>query len=170
VMVDATRRKLDYLHWSLPGDMSAGTPEEVTTVVQLHYTEQEVGQYTGGGRALKVTCNVIVVDRASHVVLGSATFVGADPPQFTKTHAGEDDRGELPTKALFTSLKRLGGGGAGGGAAGPSGVGRGGEAGVGLFRSTSPNIKTPAGPSPSSPPARYSPTTSPTPAAVTPAA
>jgi hypothetical protein len=107
VMVDVNQRKLDYMQESLPDDMRAATPEEVTTVVQLRYTEQTVGEYTGGGRALKVTCNVTVVDRASRVVLGTASFTGEDPPQFTRTSAGEDDRGALPTQAIIGFLKQL---------------------------------------------------------------
>jgi hypothetical protein len=107
VMVDANQRKLDYFQESLPDDLRAATPAEVATVVQLRYTDQEVGRYVGGGRALKVTLNVTVVDRASHVVLGTASFTGADPPQFTSAHAGEDVRGTLPVADIIGFLKQL---------------------------------------------------------------
>jgi hypothetical protein len=107
VMVDTAERKLHYFQESLPDDLRAATPAEVTTVVQLRFTDQEVGWYVGGGRALKVTCNVTVVDRASHVVLGTASFTGADPPLVTSAHPGEDVRGTLPVKDIIDFLKQL---------------------------------------------------------------
>jgi hypothetical protein len=107
VMVDVNQRKLDYLQESLPDEMRAASPAEVTTVVQLRYAEQEVGKYTGGGKALKVTLTVTVVDRATHTVLDTRTFVGADPPQFARADVGEDVRGELPVKDIIDYLKQL---------------------------------------------------------------
>jgi hypothetical protein len=56
------------------------------------YTDQEVGRYLGGGRALKVTVRVTVIDRASHVVLGTASFTGADPPLVTAGSTSDDVR------------------------------------------------------------------------------
>jgi hypothetical protein len=50
---------------------------------------------------------VTVVDRASHVVLATASFTGADPPQFTKASAGEDVRGTLPDADILGFLKKL---------------------------------------------------------------
>jgi hypothetical protein len=107
VMVDVGQRKLDYFQESLPADMRAASPAEVTTVVQLRYTEQEVGRYTSGGRALKVTLDVTVVDRASHVVLSTKTFIGADPPTFARADVGEDVRGTLPVADIISFLKQL---------------------------------------------------------------
>lgn len=107
VMVDADERKLDYLHESLPGDLRAKTPADVQTVVQLRYTNEEVGRYTGGGRALKVTVGVTAVDKASHVILGTKSFTSADPPLVTGGSGSDDVRGTLPVADMIAFLKQL---------------------------------------------------------------
>src|SRR5947199_9432348 len=76
VMVNADNLSLDNLHFAIPDDLRAWTPAEVTTVVQLRTQDREVGRYEGGGRALQQTVTVTVFDKASRVLLGSATFTG----------------------------------------------------------------------------------------------
>jgi hypothetical protein len=79
----------------------------VKTVVQMRYTQQEVGRYLGGGRALKVTVNVTVIDRASRVVLGTRTFTGADPPTVTVGNSSDDVRGAVAYGDIISYLKQL---------------------------------------------------------------
>jgi hypothetical protein len=109
VMVNADKRELDYLQESLPPEIRAATPAEVQTVVQLRYTDQEVGKYTGGGKAIKVTVAVTAVDKASNVVLGTKSFTSADPPLIVTGSGNDDVRGTLPIadiKAYLLGLRK----------------------------------------------------------------
>jgi hypothetical protein len=77
----------DSLYFSLPEGMRAKNPQEVNTVVKLFRHETEVGTYTDGASAIRLSAEVAVVDMASNTTICDQTFWGSMPPD-TKSGSG----------------------------------------------------------------------------------
>jgi hypothetical protein len=108
VLVDVERRKFDDLHLSLPEDLRALTPAEVTTVGQIRYTREEVGRYQMGQRAIQLSCTMMVVDLPSRTVIGERSFVWGKPPShIPKTSSKDDVSGSAPWKEITAFLTEL---------------------------------------------------------------
>jgi hypothetical protein len=85
------------LHFSLPAELRASTPEQVRTVVWLGCEPASTRHYDSGTAALKFDCDVTVVDQTRGVVMGSASFEGGDPPESISCNSCPDEvAGELP--------------------------------------------------------------------------
>ena len=108
VLVDVKQRKFDDLHLSLPEDVRALTPAEVTTVGQMSYTREVVGRYGMGARAIQVSCTLTVVDRASRTVIAKGSFVWDKPPSHVpKTGNQGEVTGSPPWREITAFLCRL---------------------------------------------------------------
>jgi hypothetical protein len=80
VGVDVVQKEIDDLHFRLPAEMRAESPDEVKTVVQLVWDKDKVAEYGGGKPGWKQKCQVRVVDKQSGALLFTKSFVGSDPP------------------------------------------------------------------------------------------
>src|SRR6185312_1753971 len=108
VVINLDERKLDELHFDIPDGMRADSPNEVVTIVQTRPIKHKVGQYEGGGRAIREDYPITVIDKASSTVLGSATFEGPNPPESTsRTNFREDVSGGPPKAEIIEYLRQL---------------------------------------------------------------
>jgi hypothetical protein len=99
------KREVDWIYFDLPGELKARKPEEVGTVVQLSWSEQEIDKYDDGAGAFVHLCDVKVVDLAKKQVVATRSFRGGDPPQ-SKSSAGSA-YGSKPTQDIVNFLKGL---------------------------------------------------------------
>jgi hypothetical protein len=82
VAVDMSNRKTDASHWYIDSQYRASKSDEVTTVLQVSWSSDVVGHYSGGGgAATKWRANVTLIDLKTRAVLGQSNFVGSEPPQ-----------------------------------------------------------------------------------------
>ncbi|MGL4551149.1 MAG: hypothetical protein ACRC33_08175 [Gemmataceae bacterium] len=81
VAVDMGAKKTDPAHWSIDSQYRASKPAEVTTVLQLNWRQETVGQYSNnGGPAMKWRVTATLVDLASKTILGQRQMSGSEPP------------------------------------------------------------------------------------------
>jgi hypothetical protein len=78
--IDVDKRELHSSHHSLWEDMRAATPAEADYIVQVHETRETVAEYTDGSKGIRVTLELIVIDKPTWTALGRKNFVGDDPP------------------------------------------------------------------------------------------
>ena len=75
---------------SLPEELLAKSKSEVGTIIQLRWSQQQVGSYRLSNGSIipgyKILCNVTVIDEVNKLVAGSTTLVGADPPKAKHAH------------------------------------------------------------------------------------
>jgi hypothetical protein len=92
VIVDEDRRDFDDLHFQLPGELRAGTPAEVGTVIQVRRKQVDLGKNPSGGTDYRRDWTLRVFDNASPPrFLFEKEFPGDLP------YRGRGDRyGELP--------------------------------------------------------------------------
>jgi hypothetical protein len=99
------KREVDWIYFDLPGDLKARKPEDVGTVVQLNWSEQQIGEYDDKAGAFVHLCTVNVVDLAKKQVVASRSFRGGEPPQ-EKSSSGSA-YGSKPTQDIVNFLKGL---------------------------------------------------------------
>jgi len=109
VVVDPRAKDLDPLHYSLPKDLQATRPKEVTTIVQVRRLSDVVGRYTGGGIATQWTFEVAVIDNATKRTLNSRTFKGEMPPMSHLGRKGASASGDPPIREVSDYLAGLAG-------------------------------------------------------------
>jgi hypothetical protein len=108
VLVDVDRRAFDPFHLALPDDLRAHAPAEVATVAQMRYTRQEVGRYEMGARAVRLSCTMTVIDRASRTVIATHSFSWGEPPgSIPRAGDKEDVTGPPPLKEINSFLTGL---------------------------------------------------------------
>jgi hypothetical protein len=107
-LIDADKRALDELQPYLPDDIHARTPEEVTTVVQMHYMRSVVGKFSSGAHAVQVGARLTVVDVSSRTVIATRSFDWGKPPTSIPAASGSDDvTGSAPMKEISAFLTGL---------------------------------------------------------------
>lgn len=94
------------LHLKMPKGLRATRPEEVGTILIVEYTEEVVGHYQGGGKALVNVCTVDVVDVNARRKLTSRVFRGTAPPS-VKPWSGSDASGSSPNRDVLKFIKTL---------------------------------------------------------------
>ena len=67
--------------------------------------DEQVGVYTGGGKAYVPHVTLTVIDVASRKALAQKTFVGGQPP--STAPMGMDATGPLPVKKMLAWFERL---------------------------------------------------------------
>jgi hypothetical protein len=108
--------KFHDLLFSLPVDLQAQTPEEVTTVIWVKGIKKVAGVYKQTGKsdglsedfpdyAYKYHATVMVIDRTVPAVVAVREILGPDAPK-SKTSGGEDS-GFLPVKEICEFLEGL---------------------------------------------------------------
>jgi hypothetical protein len=107
VVVDVQDKDVDGLHFDLPDDLRAATPDEVNTVVQLRWNQAAVGTYSSGGKGYQWSCSATVIDRATQTTIGSQQFAGSPPPQSYYGKPGESRSGDKPTPQVLAYLRTL---------------------------------------------------------------
>jgi len=105
VAVDLDSKTIDDLHFDLPDDLRAETPEDVGTVVQLHWDKLQVGSYNGKP-AWKQSCQVRVMDKPSGELIETQPFWGGDPPSAIDSNASAG-WGSRPDKEIVEFLGTL---------------------------------------------------------------
>ena len=105
VVVDLGKKNFDYLVFKLPAKLRATTPDEVGTVVQTTYTDNEFGTYTGGGIGYQTQADVKLINFATGQLISTKSFLGSEPPA-TKSGSGDAHGGE-PTQQVVDWLKSL---------------------------------------------------------------
>ena len=111
VVIDKDKPQVHGIHFRLPEELRASSPEEVGTVVWLSWGEKVVGTYTDGSKGYRRTCNVTIIDQANRQITGSRTFLGSNPPE-EKSGFGRR-KGDKPSAreiaAYIKSLDRVDG-------------------------------------------------------------
>jgi hypothetical protein len=107
VVIDVADKDVDSLHFDLPDDLRAATPAEVTTVVWLNWSKNQIGTYTGGGSAYQWSCQVTVIDKATRTTIRQQTFTGSRPPQSVRARRGTSHSGDKPTDQVINFLRGL---------------------------------------------------------------
>jgi hypothetical protein len=105
VIVNKTTKAVEDPYFDLPENLKATKPEEVGTIVQVTYEENQVGTYTSGSKAYQYTARVNVVDKATGKIVGRTTFKGGEPPSSVKR--GSNGYGSRPTEQIKTYLVGL---------------------------------------------------------------
>lgn len=107
VVVDKEEKKIDAdLFLSLPDDLAAKNPDETAVVVLVQRGESKVGRYTNGGGAYIYTCEVTVVDLATHALIAEKGFRGGPPPEEIRTGDGYGSRPDDDVIKYLTGLLR----------------------------------------------------------------
>jgi hypothetical protein len=107
VVVDEQDKDVDSLHFDLPDDLRAATPEEVVTVARLRWAKNRIGEYQGGGGAYQWSCNVALFDLPSKTMVATQHIEGSAPPPSFVGRPGESRTGDKPTTAVLNFLKNL---------------------------------------------------------------
>jgi hypothetical protein len=127
--VDSLRRKLGIDSWNqincrefrkLPVGLRASTPEEVGTIVWLIWGRERVGTYMEyrllrgdrvGPSAYRITCEVVVINKAKTAILDRVKFSGDDPPEKiskpSESLMNFDEYGSRPTEQIVKYIKSL---------------------------------------------------------------
>ncbi len=104
--VDVGRCEVDEdVHFELPEDLRARTPEEVGTVAWVKWGTRAVGKYTDGATASSYTCTLTVIDRAKWTIIHEEEMGGPGPPSQRKST--ESATGAKPTWVIVEYLKTL---------------------------------------------------------------
>lgn len=111
-VVDVDERRIDpKLTRALPLDIVATLPEEVATVIWLRWGETREGEYhaNGGGpvtgRAYRGYCDLVVIDVAAGLIVGTREFLAISPP--TTTTASGDIHTEVDVESVANWVKAL---------------------------------------------------------------
>jgi hypothetical protein len=109
IFIDVRQKRVAWdLVWPLDDARStrlAYSPGEVAVVVLMTQRDEQVGVYTGGGKAYVPHVTLTVIDVASRKVLARKTFVGGQPPS-TAT-MGMSASGPLPVKKMLAWFETL---------------------------------------------------------------
>jgi hypothetical protein len=89
VVVDVKQRAVDPLHFKLPKELRAYSPDDVGSIVQLHWERVQMGHYVTRLNGVEVPvnaayrwdCRAEVYDKASGALLTTKHFSGRDPPE-----------------------------------------------------------------------------------------
>jgi hypothetical protein len=109
VVVSVKERDLDDLHFDLPDNLRASTPDEAALVARLRWIQATVGIYKGGGSASQWSCEVEVIDRATWTMLGSQKIVGEPPPGSFIGRRGQSRSGAKPKQQVLTYIQGFAG-------------------------------------------------------------
>jgi hypothetical protein len=102
VVVNKTSKAVEDPYFDLPEPLKATKPEEVGTIVQVTYEENQVGTYTSGSKAYQYTARVNVIDRETGKIIGRISFKGGEPPSSVKR--GANGYGSRPTEQIKNYL------------------------------------------------------------------
>ncbi|MCG3174658.1 MAG: hypothetical protein GMKNLPBB_02918 [Myxococcota bacterium] len=94
------------LHLKIPKGLRATKADEVGTVLIVEYTEDIVGHYQGGGKALVNVCTVNIVDVNARRKLATRVFRGTAPPS-AKPWSGSDASGSSPNRDVLKFIRKL---------------------------------------------------------------
>lgn len=89
----------------LPTGVRASAPSEVKSVAFVELLERQVGRYSGGTPAIRITADVQVVDATSGKLLASKSFTG--PPPANLLGPGSYDNGVAPVDEIARYLSSL---------------------------------------------------------------
>jgi hypothetical protein len=106
ILAIAPTAEISPLHLKIPKNLRAITPDEVGTVLIVEYTENVVGRYQGGGKALVQVCSVDVIDVNARSKLATRVFRGTDPPS-AKPLSRSDASGSSPDHDILKFIKKL---------------------------------------------------------------
>ena len=106
IVVNSSSEEVDNLYFHLPGRIRASKPDEVGTVILVHCSTENTGEYEGGGAASRKNCDIEIFDKATRVIIGSESFSGATPSSIVAP-AGSGNSAERPTEDMVKYLAGL---------------------------------------------------------------
>jgi hypothetical protein len=108
IAMDGSNGKLDSVYYELPGDLKANTAEEVGTIVRFKWHSENKGRYGSRGYAFKMSCDIALIDCATHKVIGRHHIEGDDPPTSIMTRQNSSlGWSEKPVERIVAYLLTL---------------------------------------------------------------
>ncbi len=86
--IKETLGAFDRVFFSIPKELQAVTPEEVGTIIWLHWSGETVGYYNNGAPGIQQYCIVTIIDKSKQVILGERKIYGPEPPPYLINSSG----------------------------------------------------------------------------------
>jgi hypothetical protein len=107
VLVNMDERNVDPLFFEMPARLKPAKADDVDTIVQLWWKQNQVGSYSNGAKAMQWTCQCAVIERKTNALVAERVFTGSEPPRSTKSRgSASGNKPEDAVMGFITGLAR----------------------------------------------------------------